>query len=113
MIGRDKLHQLKSAARKPDFEPTTQLVHTLLDHGLEALDQMEGGKSTQELRTELVERERQVKLGLADLRAELERLGDAKALFTLAMVQQMFAAKGPAWLREWSYYTPRIDEEFG
>jgi len=38
MTTRDKLRQLKRAARKFDFEPNTQLVHSLLDHGMDALD---------------------------------------------------------------------------
>lgn len=127
MMSRDKLRQVKSAARKMDFHPTTQLIHTLVDHGLEVLDELEGGRSTQELRAELKERERQVGLALDDLHvwareayAATYRDGNLRTVDTVAkvrvgieLVKQMITAKGPKWRREWSWYTPRVSEEFG
>ena len=43
MMTRGRLCQIKSAARQRDFCPSPQLVHSLVDHGLEALNELEGG----------------------------------------------------------------------
>jgi hypothetical protein len=136
MMSREKLLALKKAARRKTagMELPIATMHALLDSNLEALDQLEGGKTTQELRAELTERERQVGLALKDLRTELseaERLAIHdlpsfckadedegvraihKSLHTVDMINEMLKATGPKWQREWSWYTPRIEEEFG
>lgn len=132
MIGRDKLRYIKKLLREDRYDVSaeaSQVLHALVDSNLEVLDQLEGGKSTQEQRAELKERERQVRLALADLRSVLHRahtsvevnwvnkdlvLADlAKGRFLLDMIEEMLKAKGPAWHREWNWYQPRIAEEFG
>lgn len=41
MMKRDSLRSYKRAYKKMDFYPSTEMVHALLDHGLEALDEIE------------------------------------------------------------------------
>jgi hypothetical protein len=132
MMTRDKLLALKKAARRKTagMELPIATMHALIDSNLEALDQLEGGKTTQERRAELTERERQVGLALKDLREiltsqSLTDIGGAdwmcreaeqaakKAVYILDMINDMLKATGPKWHREWSWYTPRIEEEFG
>lgn len=132
-MSRDRLRQIKASTKREGFEPSAQLVHSLIDHGLQVLDELEGGQSTIEQRAALKERERQVRLALVDLRVQLaeiqvnipvdvepaiiegQPLVDdlSKSIFTLDMVDQMLKAKGPQWHREWNWYRGRIDEEFG
>jgi hypothetical protein len=131
-VSREKLQGLKRQAREAGFVPSVQVVHMLVDHGLAVLDELEGGKSTVEQRAALKERERQLGLGLTDLRVliseivcavpvdvypavvEGQPLVDdlARAVFTVDMMSEMLKARGPAWHREWSWYQPRIAEEF-
>jgi hypothetical protein len=132
MMTRGKLHEIKSAARKFDFEPSTQLVHSLVDHGLDALTELEGGPEVIEQRAALQERERQVGLALADLGVQLATIQENipidlepavvdghplmrdldKARYTIDAIREMLKAKGPQWNREWAHYQPRIEEEF-
>jgi hypothetical protein len=113
MMSRQKLRELKKAARRKTagMELPIQTMHALIDSNLEALDALEGGKSTQEQRAELQERERQLMLALADIR---ERIGPngSRALYAVDAAMEMLRAKGPAWHRKWDWYTPRIAEEF-
>ena len=119
MIHQTKLHALKKAVGK--FTPTDQLVHSLIDSNLEAWEQLEGGKDTQTQRAELKERERQVGIALAQLREVIHPLLDAgpdpdpasKALYIVDQIMDMLRARGPKWKREWSWYAPLIEEEFG
>ena len=113
MMSRDKLRQLKSAARRKTagMELSIETMHALIDHGLEALDAMEGGQSVQEQRAQLKERERQIMLALADVREAIGP-GPSRALYTVDAIMTMLKAKGPKWTREWSHYRPRIEEEF-
>ena len=46
-------------------------MHSLVDHGLDALTELEGGARVIDQRAALMERESQVKLALEDLRQEL------------------------------------------
>jgi len=133
MMKRQRLQQIKAQLRQgmdwSDPEENTQLLHALVDHGLEALTELEGGPSVVRQRAELADRERQVRLALADLLGVIETgrvqavaestAGSVrmvphfdKARFVLEMVEQMLRAKGPAWHRQWDWYTPRIAEEF-
>jgi hypothetical protein len=115
MISRDKLNQIKAQLRRDGHtygHKALQLLHTLVDHGIEAVDLLDGG-------VDAVERERQIRLGLEDLYQALlharltapSRQVD-KAIYTLDMVRQMLKAKGADWKRGWDWYRPRIDEEF-
>lgn len=128
MMSRQKLHEIKTGLRDGIVYPElAQLLHSLVDSNLEALDALEGGKTVQQHRGELQERERQIRLALKDLRAaitlndghnhssydcsfDINRVG--KAVFTLDMVEQMLKATGTKWRREWAWYQPRIEEEF-
>jgi len=123
MMERQTLQMIKKQLKTgtpPSISQTMQLLHSLTDHGLEALDELEGGKTVQEHRAELQERERQIRLALKDLREILTlsprsprpRVDVQKALFTLDMVEQMLKATGTKWRREWAWYQPRIEEEF-
>ena len=69
MMRREKLQALKNAARKMDHHPSTQTEHALIDHGLEALDLIEGG-------TTLANQYKEVKAGLAELRVQLSTILD-------------------------------------
>lgn len=122
MISREKLHWLKKQAKDPITLGLTpaqrQIVYSLVDSNLEALDLLDGGMDAKE-------RERQISLALADVRATLDGVEDAgttpldcwnriaKARFVLDMVEQLVKAKGTAWMRKWDWYQPRIAEEFG
>ena len=126
MMSRQKLQELKKTVRKMDFEPNLQTIHALIDHGLQALTELEGGPSVQAQRAELAERERQLGLAVADLRSVLMVVETdlrhrhepdllecaGRALFMTALMREMLRAKGPAWHRQWDWYTPRIAEEF-
>src|SRR5271168_4884749 len=103
LMRRETLLNKKRAMRKMDFRPQIQEYHALVDHGLAALDEIAGGTSTIDQRADLAERERQVKLALADLREVITKIiahepvvveghlhvAIRKARFTLDMVDQM------------------------
>ena len=120
MMSRDKLLTLRKRVKAGEALDRDQTL-AVIDHGVQAYVEMEGGASAVERRRELAERERQVRLALADLREVLTlsprsprpRVGDVRARFILDLVDEMLKAKGPAWHREWSWYQPRVDEEFG
>lgn len=123
---RETLHRLRAEAKRSGFEPSTQVLYALIDANLAVLDELEGGASVQEQRAALAERERQVRLALVDLRevlgraglaAKFERQEDAvdeisRATLVCELIVEMLRAKGAAWGREWSWYQPRIAEEF-
>jgi hypothetical protein len=120
MMSRQTLQTLRNRVKAGEPLDRDQTL-AVLDHGIAAYVEMEGGESALRRRAELAERERQVRLALADLREVLTpsrraprpRVDDARARFILDLVDEMLKAKGPAWKREWSFYQPRIDEEFG
>jgi hypothetical protein len=122
MMSRDKLLQLKKAARRKTagMELPIQTMHALIDSNLEVLNQLEGGKSTQELRAELTWREQQIREGLDYLRTVAtphpddywQSIDPVKANFTIDMLCEMLRAKGPKWHRDWKAYRLRIAEEF-
>ena len=114
LMQRQTLARLAKVARKMDYHPSRQEVITLVDHGLAALDEIDGGKSTIELRAELKERERQVKLALLDLGEALQTERNLeKGIYIAHLIMQMLNAKGTKWHNEWSWYQPRVEEEFG
>jgi hypothetical protein len=119
MMSRDKLLTLRKRVKAGETLDRDQAL-AVIDHGVAAYVEMQGGASAVERRRELAERERQVRLALADLREVLRpsarsprpRVDVDRAKLILDLVDEMLAAKGPAWKREWSWYQPRIDEEF-
>lgn len=127
------MHRLRAEVKR-GLVVERSTVFALIDANLQVLDELEGGASTVELRAALVERERQVRLGLADLFAALGRAQAAvgkiidsddaaqdaalreleRARFIGELIGEMLdAKKAPAWHREWSWYAPRVAEEFG
>jgi hypothetical protein len=110
-IKRETLQALKKASRITGNAPDVHTARILIDSHLEALDALDGGRDAQE-------RERQVRLALADLQAVLYTdpftpVDLSKAQFVTELVDEMLKAKGPKWSREWAWYRPRIGEEFG
>lgn len=136
MLSRDKLFQFRSRVKKGDDLLTRDQQLAVIDHGIEALVEMAGGASVSEQRNQLKERERQLGLALADIREDIGRVFDPpdwchcppglecapsaeekekrslKAIYMVDAAFEMLKAKSPQWQREWSWYTPRIDEEF-
>jgi hypothetical protein len=117
MMSRDKLLTLRKRVKAGDALDRDQTL-AVIDHGVAAYVEMQGGASAVERRRELAERERQVRLALADLREVLRprlmrhQVDLDRARLIVDLIDEMLAAKGPAWKREWSWYQPRIDEEF-
>ena len=132
MIKRETIMAHRRVLNKMDYHPSTDTIRMLCDGALELLDALEGGPSIQARRAELTERERQVKLALTDLNVLLAEIQVAippdiepavveaepllrdlsKARLMADLIIEMVKAKGPKWHREWSWYTPRIEEEF-
>jgi hypothetical protein len=116
MMGRDKLLALRKRVKAGEVLERDQVL-AIIDHGVASWVEMEGGASAVLRRRELAERERQIALALSDVRAELTDTalgGDAhKALYMVDCAIKMLSAKGPTWKREWSWYKPSVDEEFG
>jgi hypothetical protein len=95
----------------------------LIDAALELLDMVDGGAAQRDWDTERKVQEAQIRLALIDLDATLanaeaaptgrERLRSViQGRFTIDMIREMLAEKRLAWRKEWSFYRPRIDEEF-
>lgn len=118
MMSRDKLLTLRKRVKAGEALDREQAL-AVIDHGIAAYVEMEGGASAVERRRELAERERQLMLALADARAavpmQLDRAltrEEQKVAYILDAAIDMLKAKGPAWKREWAWYAPSVDEEF-
>lgn len=120
MISRAKLLKIKKILKEDHYDITdpTAVMHSLVDHGLECLDKIDGGAEQRDWAAERAVSDKQVRLALADIKAVLRPadssdmgLSADRALYILDCIDQMLKAK-LAWAREWSYYQPRIDEEF-
>lgn len=125
-IKRETIMAHRRVVNKMDYRPTAETVRMLCDGALELLDELEGGPGVQALREEQRERERQVALALEDLNVWAREAYEAtysdgnlqtidkvaKVRVGIELVREMLKAKGPKWRREWSWYTPRIEEEF-
>jgi hypothetical protein len=114
VISREKLLAAKKELRKHNQStgPLPDCVldmHTLIDHGLECLDKIEGGAEQRDWAAERARSDKQVRLALDDLKAAIDR--PSKAFYIADCIDKMLKAK-TAWAREWAYYTPMIDEEF-
>ena len=126
-IKRQTITDIRRVVNKFDYHPTRETIRMLCDGALELLDLVEGGPGVQQQRAELAERERQVGLALTDLQNWADEAwvlanregnpfvmrGAAKVRYGIDLVRTMLKAKGPKWKREWSWYLPRIEEEFG
>lgn len=122
MMSREKLLTLRKKVKAGEALDRDQTL-AILDHGIQAYVEMQGGESAVLRRRELAERERQVSIALAQLREVVGRLAETatdsmhpewgqEALYTVDAILDMLQAKGPTWKREWSWYQPRIEEEF-
>lgn len=118
MIGREKLAALKKAARRKTagMELPIETMHALIDSNLEALEIIDGG-------TTLANRNKEMRLGLAELRSEVEKLAQTatdsmhpefgpRALFILDLVAGMLTTDYRRY-GTWADIRPQIDEEFG
>lgn len=131
MISSDKLLQLRSKVKRGQLLDRDQQL-AVIDHGIQALVEIAGGQSILDKRNELKTREAEVAKALVDLRVQIAEIqvnipvdvepavveGQvlvddlSKAIYTVDAITEMLKAKGPAWKREWSWYRPRIEEEF-
>lgn len=119
MMSRDTLFGIRARVKAGEALGREQTL-SLIDHGIQALVEMAGGQSVAEQRAAVVERERQVRLALDDLREALRPSARSprggvdveRARLILDLIGEMLKAKGPLWHREWSFYQPRVDEEF-
>jgi hypothetical protein len=114
MMTRDKVLLLRKQVKAGEFLTRDQAL-ALCDHAVQALVEIEGGAAVMDKRAELKERERQLGLGLNDLEVAIRTEGAStrKQLYILDAIRDMLKAKGPTWKREWAWYAPRVDEEFG
>lgn len=131
MITRQRVLEEKRVARKMDYHPTRQTVHMLCDSLLELLDTVDGGQDQRDWEQERRQLDTQVGLGLLDLVEVLHNIIDnvpadlepavvnavpllqdlSKAVLIAELIDQMVGEK----LRnrkQWSWYQPRIKEEF-
>jgi hypothetical protein len=124
MMKRETLQAEKSAARKMDYHPQRQFVHSVVDSHLEALDLLDGG-------TTAANRTAEVRKGLADVRTvltgRLDRLEQAetyvglvdeaaairKAVFMLDVISREMLSSDYRRYPTWADQQPRIAEEFG
>jgi hypothetical protein len=113
VIKRETLLAEKRAARKMDYDPSTSTIHMLLDAGLEMLDTIDGGTSQRDWVQERRTMDNQVMLALDDLQAELVAGDIERATFIVELMAEMLNEKRLGWRKEWSWYQPRIEEEFG
>ena len=81
MMTRQRLREIKSAAKKFDFEPSTQLVHTLVDHGLDALTVLEQRRSA------VAHQLRRLAIELTDLDRQLDEIGQSEGRGTPSALQ--------------------------
>lgn len=119
---RQKLYEIKSAAKKAPFTPTPQMIHSLVDSHLEAYDKIDGGHGFQ-LDQHKVRHE--VREAFKDLRPAVEQLAHTAtdsmhpeygpyAVYIVDLIEEMLSEKRrPEFHQVWDYYRPRIDEEFG
>lgn len=113
MIKRETLLAEKRAARKMDYHPDTRTVHMLIDASIELLDAVDGGTSQRDWAQQRREMDKQVVLALADLQAALVAGDILMATFIGELMAEMVSEKRLGWRKEWSWYQPRIEEEFG
>jgi len=126
MMHRETLQTLKRAARKMDHHPSTQTEHALIDHGLEALDLIDGGTTADNRITE-------VRKGLNAVRVLLATIQDAipvdlepavvdggplvddlaKAVYVLDLISTEMLGTDYRRYSSWADQLPRIEEEFG
>jgi hypothetical protein len=122
-IKRETLYKLRTALKAPEYQPTVDTIHMLLDACLEQADVIDGGNTQIQLTME-------VRNGLADLTkalscADQEAHGIGDPVFREMVQQQIHLANytarqldfmvraTPGRRKPWSVYREMIREEFG
>mgnify|MGYP006951205622 CR=1 FL=1 len=117
MMKRHTLQARKAQART-GVVPDIHATHALIDHGLEALDLIEGG-------TTLANQYKEIKVGLADVRKQIELIDNAqthdepymaeqfrkRALYMLDLVAGMLTTDYRRY-PTWADVRQQVDEEF-
>ena len=105
MMRRDTMLALCKAVRRKDVEVDRHDVRNVIESHIEALDRIDGGQT-------VAEREKQLRLVIADLRECLRPDGWDKSLnshwankarYTVDMIEEMLKGKGLQWNREWAH----------
>ena len=115
MMKRQTLQLLKKQARAEDYRPDRPTTHALIDHGLEALDVIDGGKT-------VTDRNKEIRAGLAELRQEVQKLANTaqdslhpeygeRTLYMLDLVAGMLTTDYRRY-SSWADVRQQIDEEF-
>ncbi len=120
MISRQKLQEIKSAAKRKDYQPHVQTIHTLVDAALELMDYVDGGNTHVELDAEAKKALRQViKYATEAYEEGTKAEHDHDRLMTelwrtryTADLAWRMMNEPAARRRPWSHYTPQIEEEF-
>lgn len=114
MIKRETIMNHRRVVNKLDYRPTAETVRMLCDGALELLDALDGGAGQREWEQERRAVDSQITAALDDLAAALvtptARNVD-KATYIAGCLREMVTAKLRN-RRQWSWYQPRIDEEF-
>jgi hypothetical protein len=105
MMKRETLQAEKAAARKMDYQPSTQFTHSVIDSHLEALDLIDGG-------TKAANRTAEVRKALADVRDTIVAGETRKAHYMLGVVMSEMLSSDYRRYPTWEDQQPRIDEEF-
>ena len=118
MMHRETLQTLKRAARKMDHHPSTQTEHALIDHGLQALDLIDGGTTADN-------RIAEVRKGLDEVR-QLIISGQytaqryyrgikalEKAVFALDLISREMLSPDYRRYSTWADTRQQVEEEFG
>lgn len=109
MMGRQRLQELKKLNRKMGYHPDRQTIHALIDHGLEAWDVIDGGRT-------VTDRNKEIKAGLAELREEIEHLRHRpdfvpRAIYLVDLVESMLTTDYRRY-SSWADVRPQMEEEF-
>jgi len=126
VIGREKLQLIKRLLKEDRYDVSAevnQTMHSLVDHGLECLDKIDGGAEQRDWVAERAVADKQIRLALDDLKKVLSAplrtmnrdAGDDacdRGRYISDCIDQMLRAK-TVWAREWAHYQPKIAEEFG
>lgn len=122
---RDKLQNLKSVMHKMDFRPSHQQFHALIDHGLEAMDLIDGGNTMPNRITEVRKGLNAVRVALADVKDNVDLglepavvdgqplVDDLnKAIYMLDLISKEMLSTDYRRYSSWADQLPRIEEEF-
>lgn len=122
---RETLQAQKRAARTPDYQPSLQFTHAVIDSHLQALDLIDGGTTaanrTAEVRTALADVAAALHDILGNISADLQPavvdgaplIADvSRALFMLELISCEMLSSDYRRYSTWADQQPRIEEEF-